>query len=148
MAGNLQADPAPPWALQDLRGKTVNLSDFRGKVVVLDFWATWCPPCREEIPHFVDLQKQYGGQGLAVVGVSLDDVGPDAVADFVKKNNVNYTIVMGNGDVTERYGHIQGIPTTFVIDRDGNIVSKHAGFTEASVIEGDVKKLLQTTNGK
>jgi thiol-disulfide isomerase/thioredoxin len=144
----LRADPAPPWTLQDLHGKTVNLSDFRGKIVVLDFWATWCPPCRAEIPHFIDLQKQYGDQGLAVIGISLDDGGPDAVADFVKKSGINYTIVLGNGDVTERYGHIQGIPTTFVINQQGNIVSKYAGLTEASVIEGDVKKLLPTTVSK
>jgi peroxiredoxin len=144
----LQADPAPAWNLPDINGKSVSLSDFKGKVVVLDFWATWCPPCRAEIPHFIDLQKQYGDQGLAVIGISLDAGGAGVVAAFAKKNNLNYTVVMGDSDVVAQYGHIQGIPTTFIIDPKGEIVSKYVGLTDASVIEGDIKKLLPEATAK
>ena len=92
---------APDWQLNDLNGKTVKFSDFRGKVVILDFWATWCIPCRIEIPHFVALQKQYGDKGLNVIGVSLDEQGPEIVKKFVKRLGVTYLIVIGNQKVVE-----------------------------------------------
>ena len=98
-ATSLRAAPAPAFNLQDLSGNPVKLSDYTGKVVILDFWATWCPPCRAEIPNFVELQKEYGKQGLVVIGVSLDEGGVAGVADFAKSQNVNYPIVMGNQDV-------------------------------------------------
>ena len=88
--------------------------------MILDFWATWCPPCREEIPNFIDLQKQYGDQGLQVIGISLDQVKPPEVASFVKAQGINYPIVMGSEAVASQYGDIQAIPTTFVIDQKGN----------------------------
>ena len=138
----LKGAPAPPWQLLDLNGKPVSLSDFKGKVVILDFWATWCPPCREEIPHFIDLQKRYGNQGLAVVGISLDQGGPEVVASFVKDNGINYPVVMANDEVPTLYGNIEVIPTTFVINPTGEIVKQYVGLTDISVIEGDVKKLL------
>jgi len=145
----LCADPAPAWSLKDLSGKTVKLSDFKGKVVVLDFWATWCPPCRAEIPGFVDLQKRYEKQGVTVIGVSLDQGGTEVVSSFVKAQGINYPIVMGTDEVTAQYGGIEGIPTTFVIDPKGNIVSKHEGSTEKDVFDAEIKKLLpQVTAGK
>jgi peroxiredoxin len=140
----LRADPnpAPAWQLKDLDGKTVKLSDFKGKVVILDFWATWCPPCREEIPNFVALQTQYKNQGLVVIGVSVDQGGPGVVSSFVKNNGINYPIVMATDDVTAQYGGIDAIPTTFVIDPQGNIVDKYVGGTDKSTFEHDIKKLL------
>ena len=138
----LHADPAPAWELKNLDGKSVKLSDFKGKVVILDFWATWCPPCRAEIPNFVALQKQYGDKGLQVVGISLDQGGVNPVAAFAKGQGINYPIVMGDEDVAHQYGDIQGIPTTFVIDPKGNIVEKHVGFTEKTAFEDEIKKLL------
>jgi thiol-disulfide isomerase/thioredoxin len=102
--------PAPAWELNDLSGKPVKFSDFRGKVVILDFWATWCVPCRVEIPHFVELQEQYGNKGLAVIGVSLDEQGLEVVKKFVKQFGVNYPIVIGNEKVAEAYGGIYAIP--------------------------------------
>jgi thiol-disulfide isomerase/thioredoxin len=138
----LHAAPAPVWDLKDLGGKSVKLSDFKGKVVILDFWATWCPPCREEIPNFVALQNQYKGQGLVIVGISLDQGGPGIVSSFVQAQKINYPIVMGDENVSTQYGDIQAIPTTFIIDPQGNIVGKHEGFTEKSVFEDEVKKLL------
>lgn len=139
---SLRADPAPQWNLQDLSGNPVKLSDYKGKVVILDFWATWCPPCRAEIPNFVELQKEYGKQGLVVIGVSLDEGGVDGVAAFAKSQGVNYPIVMGNQDIANSYGGIEAIPTTFVIDPSGNIVAKHEGFTDKSEFEAEIKKLL------
>jgi peroxiredoxin len=138
----LRADPAPQFNLTDTNGKSVKLSDYKGKVIILDFWATWCPPCRAEIPNFVELQKEYGKQGLAVIGVSLDQGGVAGVADFAKAQGINYPIVMGNQDVADTYGGIQAIPTTFIIDKDGNIAARHEGFTDKSEFEAEIKKLL------
>ncbi|MCL5098027.1 MAG: TlpA family protein disulfide reductase, partial [Candidatus Omnitrophica bacterium] len=107
-----------------------------------DFWATWCPPCRREIPGFISLQKKYEKDGLMVVGVSLDQGGTDAVKRFIQKNGMNYPVVMGNDRVSADYGNIQAIPTTFVIDRSGKIVSKHVGYEEPSVFEQEIKPLL------
>jgi thiol-disulfide isomerase/thioredoxin len=133
---------APEWKLTDLNGKLVKFSDFRGKVLILDFWATWCAPCRVEIPHFVELQKQYGDKGLRVVGVSLDQQGPEVVKKFVKQFGVNYPIVIGNEKVAEAYGGIYAIPTTFVIDRQGRIASRHMGYDDKTVFEKEIQPLL------
>ena len=133
---------APNWTLPDLNGKPVHLSDYAGKVVILDFWATWCPPCREEIPGFIDLQKKYGAKGLVIIGASVDQDGPPVVRDFVAKNQINYQIVMANDDVTKAYGGIEGIPTTFVIDPAGNVVKSYMGATEESEFEAQIKPLL------
>lgn len=137
----LKGKAAPEWTLKNLEGKTVSLSDFKGKVVILDFWATWCPPCREEIPGFVRLQKQYGKDGLVVVGVSLDEDVSD-VKRFTKRLKVNYPIVMGDEEITEKYWGVQYLPTTFVIDTEGKVVSRHVGFTETKTFEGEIKPLL------
>jgi thiol-disulfide isomerase/thioredoxin len=133
---------APEWKLTDLNGKLVKLSDFRGKVLILDFWATWCGPCRVEMPHFVELQKQYGNKGLTVIGVSLDEQGPEVVKEFVKQLGVNYPIVIGNEKVAEAYGGIYAIPTTFVIDRQGRIASRHMGYNDKTVFEKEIQSLL------
>ena len=134
--------PAPDWELTDLNGRTTKSSDFHGKVLILDFWATWCAPCRVEIPHFVELQKQYGDKGLTVIGVSLDEQGQEVVKKFVKRLGVNYAIVMGNEKVVEAYGGIDAIPTTFVIDRQGRIVSPHMGYDDKKVFEKEIQSLL------
>lgn len=135
--------PAPAWELKDVDGKPVKSADFKGKVVVLDFWATWCPPCRAEIPSFVALQKQYGQDGLQVVGVSLDEKGPAVVKPFMKKMGINYPVVMGTPAVTDAYGGIEGIPTTFIIDREGRIVSRHTGLESKATFEKEIKPLLK-----
>ena len=139
---HLVADAAPAWELKDVSGKSVKSSDFKGKVVILDFWATWCPPCRAEIPHFVALQDKYAGKGLVIVGISVDSDGPAVVSSFMKANQINYPIVMGTPDIAQLYGATQGIPTTFVIDRKGNIVATHLGLTDPAVFENEVKAAL------
>lgn len=141
---NLSAPiPGPAWSLRDVNGKAVNSADFKGKVVILDFWATWCGPCRMEIPSFVELQKAYGDKGLAVVGVSLDEEGGRVVKPFMKQFAINYPIVMGDEKIVRAYGVIEGIPTTFVIDRQGKIVSKHIGYVDKAQFEREVKPLLK-----
>ena len=136
------AKSAPSFTLQDLNGKQVSLSDFKGKVVILDFWATWCPPCVKEIPHFIALYEQYKDQGFAIVGISVDREGINVVKSFARKYQVNYPILMTDGQVDKAYGGIPSIPTTFVIDSAGNIRQKYVGYRDKAVFEADIKALL------
>jgi peroxiredoxin len=131
---------APAFTLTDLNGKNVSLADFKGKVVILDFWATWCPPCRKEIPDFVTMQKEYGARGVQVVGVALDEL--PKVQAFVQENGMNYPVLMGTDAVVARYGGIEGIPTTFIIDRKGKIVERFEGFRPRSVFVDAITPLL------
>ncbi|MBI1871044.1 MAG: TlpA family protein disulfide reductase [Chlamydiae bacterium] len=134
---------APDFTLTDLEGKTFKLSDLAGKIVVLDFWATWCPPCQDEIPHFVELKNQYGSKGLEIVGIALDRQGVRVVKPFVERFKVNYTILIGDYDqVINDYGGVVGIPTTFLINREGHIVKQFVGYIEKEEFEEEVKKLL------
>jgi peroxiredoxin len=134
------AGMAPAFTLVDLAGKSVSLSDFRGKVVVLDFWATWCPPCRREIPDFINLQKQYAAQGVQIIGIALDE--PEKVQAFARDNGMNYPVLLGNDAISALYGGIEGIPTTFIIDKTGRIVNKFEGFRPRGTFEAEIKKLL------
>jgi thiol-disulfide isomerase/thioredoxin len=136
------ADAPPPWTLKDLSGKTVSLSDFKGKVVVLDIWATWCPPCRAESPHFIELQNEFKDKGVTVVGLSVDSTGPEAVAKFVQENKMNYPIVMADEATATAYGADQGIPLTIVIDKNGQVVGRHLGLTDKETFEDEIHKAL------
>ena len=133
---------APAWELKDTDGKLVKSSDFAGKVVILDFWATWCPPCKAEIPGFVELQKKYGEKGLVVVGVSLDGQGPGVVKPFMKQFGMNYPVVMGDAKIVQDFGGIRGIPTTFIIDRSGNAVARYVGYAPKETFEKEITPLL------
>lgn len=135
--------PSPAWELKGTDGKPVKSSDFAGKVVILDFWATWCGPCRMEIPGFIELQKQYADRGLVVVGVSLDQGGAPVVKSFIEKAAINYPVVLGDETVVNAFGGVEGIPTTFIIDRKGQIVRKHVGYADKSEFEAEIKPLLQ-----
>jgi thiol-disulfide isomerase/thioredoxin len=141
-AESVALSTAPAWELKDIDGKLVRSSDFAGKVVILDFWATWCPPCKAEIPGFIELQKEYGEKGLVVVGVSLDEEGPAVVKPFMQQFGVNYPIVMGDQKIAQDFGGVRVIPTTFVIDKSGNIVAKHVGYSPKETFEKEITPLL------
>ncbi len=140
-SGKLQA--APGWELKDLEGKTVKLADLKGKVVLLNFWATWCPPCRQEILDLVALQNQYRDKGLVVIGVSLDEKGPAPVKAFVNRMKINYPVVMGDEKTVAAYGGIEAIPTTFYIDRAGNVVGVHQSGADRATFETALKPLFE-----
>lgn len=128
--------------LKDIQGKSVALSDYKGKVVLLDFWATWCPPCRKEIPGFIELYDTYRSRGLAVIGVSMDDSTAD-VKRFAKRFKMNYPILLGAGrdDVERAFGQLP-LPTAFVIGRDGRICAMHDGLTPKEQFEREIASLL------
>jgi len=134
--------PAPVWQLRNVDGQTIHSSDFKGKVVILDFWATWCGPCQAELPGFIALQKQYEKQGLTVIGVSVDQIQPAEVKKFAQKSGMNYPVVLSDSNTDQAFGGIDAIPTTFVIDREGRIVKQHLGFTEKEEFEKEIKPLL------
>jgi len=135
---------APDFALESLEGPAMKLSDFRGKAVLLNFWATWCGPCKIEMPWFVELQKQYGPQGFQIVGVAMDDASKQDIAKFAKDLGVNYPILIGKEAVGEAYGGIPGLPESFFIGRDGKIVDKIIGLEGKAEIEKAIKKALDT----
>jgi peroxiredoxin len=133
---------APSFSLKDVDGKPLDLADYHGKVVLLDYWATWCVPCRSEIPHFVEFQNNYASQGFQVIGLSMDD-GPDPVRGFVKDFKMNYPVAMGTTQLAESYGGILGLPVTFLIGRDGKIAAKYVGLTDTAIIQQKVESLLK-----
>jgi len=134
---------SPAWKLMDVEGMPVRSSDFSGKVVIINFWATWCGPCRMEIPSFIGLQKQYTDKGLVVVGVSLDQDGASVVKSFADKTGINYAVVLGDEAIVNAFGGVDAIPTTFIIDRNGQITGKHVGYVEKEEIESEIKPLLK-----
>jgi peroxiredoxin len=141
-SGDGQSRLAPDFELKSLDGRAVKLSDFRGKAVVLNFWATYCAPCRVETPWLIDFYRQYKTQGLEIVGVSMDDGGQQQVSDFVKEMNVNYTILIGNHTVGDAYGGARFLPQTFLIDREGRIVKSVLGIQSKGDFEENINQLL------
>ena len=135
------AGGAPEFSLTDIQGQKIALADYRGKVVLLDFWATWCPPCLEEIPHFIAMQQKYASQGLQVIGISMDDDAKPVQA-FYEQHKMNYPVAIGDAKLAQRYGGVLGLPITFVIDRQGRIVKKFVGATDTALIEQEIKRLL------
>jgi cytochrome c biogenesis protein CcmG/thiol:disulfide interchange protein DsbE len=136
--------PAPDFTLKDASGASVKLSDYRGKVVLLNFWATWCGPCKIEMPWFVELQNQYASQGLQILGVAMDDASKEDIGKFAKEMGVNYPILIGKESVGDQYGGVPALPESFLISRDGKIVDKIIGLRGKAEIEDSVKKALDT----
>lgn len=136
------AAKAPDFALKNIDGEIVRLSSFEDKVIILNFWATWCGPCRMEIPGFVDLYEKYNEEGLEIIGVSVDQNGWTAVKPFMKNYKINYPILMYNYQVVKDYGGIRGIPTTFIINRKGEIVEQIVGLRPDEYFEKRVKEYL------
>ena len=133
---------AADFSLRDLNNQPLDLAGYRGKVVLLDFWATWCTPCRGEIPHFVELQDKYRAQGLQVIGISMDD-DAKPVREFYQQYKMNYPVALGSEKVAESYGGVLGLPVTFLIGRDGRVAVKHLGEVTMPVLEEEIKTLLQ-----
>jgi peroxiredoxin len=132
---------APDFTVTDLDGRKLNLSDFRGKVVLLDFWATWCTPCRSEIPHFVEMQNKYGPRDFQVIGISMDD-DAKPVREFYQQYKLNYPVALGDDKLAERFGGVLGLPVNFIIDREGRVHARHLGATDVSVFDNEVSELL------
>ena len=131
---------AVDFTLNDIDGNKISLADYNGKVVVLDFFADWCPPCRQEVPDFIELEKQYGSQGFSMIGVALVD--QSAAKAFSGKMGINYPVLIDDGKVSAEYGPIRSIPTTFVIGKDGKIAKVYIGYRSKDVFEKDIKELL------
>jgi peroxiredoxin len=140
---NLRGKKAPAFTLKNTDGKRVSLADYKGKAVLINFWATWCAPCKIEMPWFIDLQKQYGPQGFTILGISEDDVKDHPeVAKFKEKIGVNYPILLGDDAVGKAYGGLDFLPTSYYVGRDGKIVEETAGLASKDVIEAHIKKAL------
>ena len=146
LVGDVKGVQAPDFSLLTLDGQKVKLSDYRGKAVLLNFWATWCPPCKVEMPWFVDMQKQYGKDGLVILGIAMDDSEPAEIAKFASQLGVNYTVLLGTDKVSDDYGDVQYLPTSFLIGRNGTIVDKLTGLLDRKDIEEAVKKALSTNS--
>ncbi len=140
--GQLIGNLAPDFELPALDGKNLKLSDLRGKAVLLNFWATYCGPCKIEMPWFVELQKEYGPQGFQIVGVAMDDASTEDIAKFAKDMGVNYPILLGKESVGQSYGGVSVLPTTFFVDRDGRLIAREFGLQSRSVFVDHIKKAM------
>ena len=142
---NMGDNTAPDFTLYTLDGKEVKLSDNLGKVVILDFWATWCAPCRKGIPDLISIQNEFKDD-LVVIGISLDQPSTqDQLIPFIQSYGINYPVVLGNIEVSNAYGNIQAIPTSFIIDQQGNIINKHIGSVPKSTLTEEINSLLSGT---
>ena len=142
LVGDVRGITAPNFELATLDGQRVKLSDYRGKAVLLNFWATWCGPCKVEMPWFVDLQKKYGNDGLVILGIAMDDSETPKIAQVASEMGVNYPVLLGTDKVSEAYGNVELLPTSFYIDREGKIVGKGEGLLGRNEIEQNVQKAL------
>lgn len=133
---------APEFALKDVNGTTVRLSDYRGKVVLLNFWATWCSPCKVEIPWFMEFEQKHKDRGLAVVGIAMDEEGWDVVRPFLAEMRVNYRTLKGDDMIAQLYGGVDSLPTTFLIDRQGKIAAAHIGLISKNIYQNEIQELL------
>jgi thiol-disulfide isomerase/thioredoxin len=138
----VMGEVAPDFVLNSLDGSSVKLSGLRGKAVLLNFWATWCSPCKVEMPWFVELQREYGPQGFQIVGVAMDDASTDDIAKFAKDMGVNYPILLGKEAVALSYGGVNVLPTTFFLDRNGKVIAREFGLQSRSVFVDHIKDAL------
>lgn len=150
----LVGKPAPAFTLQDVNGKKISLADYKGKALLLNFWATWCGPCKIETPWLVQLQDKYASQGLQIIGISTEGDGytpankagwaqdRSAIEDFIKQMKIPYPMLMGGDSISKPYGGVEALPTSFFVNRDGTIVATQVGITSESEIEGHIRKAL------
>ncbi len=138
------ATPMPQFALPSVSdGATIASSSFQGKAMLINFFATWCPPCRKEIPSFIELQNAFGPKGFTVIGISTDEGGSALVAKFVEKMKINYPVVMGDTQTPMAFGGIIGIPSSFLVDRQGNVVKRYDGYVDHKTLERDLNAIFQ-----
>jgi peroxiredoxin len=137
-----QRPPATEFTLLDANGAKASLSDYKDKVVLLNFWATWCTPCEVEIPWFKEFERTYKDRGFAVLGVSFDEEGWAAIKPFVKVHEMNYRVLLGTEDMGKMYDEVQALPTTFLIDRQGRVAVQHRGLVSKATYEEGIQKLL------
>lgn len=128
--------------LTSTEGNKIKLSDYRGKAVILDFWATWCPPCRKGIPDLISLKNDFKGKNVEIIGISMDQETKPDVVPFIKQYGINYPVVYYDPTVLSSFGNIESIPTTYIIDKDGKIISSYVGLTDKANLKKDVKKAL------
>lgn len=141
-----ESPAAPDFNLPSVDGTEIKLSDYKGKVVILDFWATWCPPCRRGIPDLISIKKEYESKGIEIIGISLDKItrGTEGqIVPFMKEYGINYPVVHGNYEVAEKFGGIRSIPTSFVIDTNGKIISRYVGLVPKGNYIRDIEKALK-----
>lgn len=137
------ADKAPEFQLQAVNStELIQSRNYQGKVMLVNFWATWCPPCRKEIPSLIELQKQYNGKGFTVIGISVDQAGVEVVKKFADKLAINYPVVMGTTDVARGFGSLAGIPASFLVDRQGNIAKSYAGYVTHEQLQKDIDAVI------
>ena len=134
--------PAPDFTLKDAMGRPVKLSDYKGKVVLLNFWATWCGPCKIEIPWLVEFEQTFKDQGFAVLGVAMDEEGWEVVKPYIERAKINYRVLIGDDMTAQNYGGVDSLPTSFILDREGRIANTHIGLASKSTIQNDIKTLL------
>lgn len=144
--GPKKGDAAPDFTLKTLEGKPLQLSSLKGKAVMINFWATWCDPCKVETPWLVELQKKYGDQGFQVLGVAVDDSGEKAIADYAHKMQMNYPILLGTEKVAELYGGVEGLPTNYFLDRSGKVIAVERGLVSESVLADNIVTALGKTS--
>jgi thiol-disulfide isomerase/thioredoxin len=138
----LPSQSAPDFSLKDASGAEIRLSDYKGKVVLLNFWATWCPPCKAEVPWFEEFQRTYANQGLVIIGISMDEDGWKVVRPYMEATKINYRVAIGDDALAQKYGRVESLPETLLIDRDGRIAARHVGIVEKSVYESEIVRIL------
>ena len=139
---------APEFQLKDTDGRTVRLADYRGKVLLLNFWATWCAPCTIEIPWFVEFERRHKDRGFAVLGIAMDEDGWEVVRPFMSRFRINYRVLLGNDVVAQAYGGVDSLPTSFLIDREGYVARVHVGLVSRNRYENELQELLVDGGGR
>ena len=134
---------APAFSVKTVEGRSLRLTDLKNKPVIIDFWATWCGPCRASMPHLNDMHARYGSKGLTVIGMSVDEAGSAPVKKFANNLGIKFTIAMANDEVLDAYGPIRSIPTTVFINRKGEVVRRVVGYIDKETMDGYVKEIVQ-----